>query len=255
MGRVTDYDAVAAGYDVRYRHYDHEQIQSALDVFLGGGAVDAILEAGCGTGYWLRAMAGRARTIAGVDRSHEMITRAKGSGAALVRARAEALPWRDGRFDRVVCINALHHFSDAGQFFAEARRLLTPGGGVFTVGLDPHAERDRWWVYDYFPETQTIDRERYLAVRTIRAEIVKAGFSWSESCEVRAFEHDMSAERAFERGLISRSFCSQLAVLSEAEFDAGVASIRNAMAEASANGGELRLASELHLFATTGWLT
>src|SRR5581483_8458534 len=152
--RATDYDSVAAGYDVRYRTYDYKEIRTALETFLGTAPLYRILEAGCGTGFWLRAIAGRANLIVCLDRSAGMIGRAKGGGAALVRGAAERLPFRDATVDRVVCINALHHFNDRDRFFEECRRVLTSSGGVFMVGLDPHGERDTWWIYDYFPETR-----------------------------------------------------------------------------------------------------
>lgn len=254
MGRATDYDSVAAAYDVRYRNYDYSEIKEALTAFLGDAPLDAVLEVGCGTGFWLETLAGKARQIVGVDRSEGMLARAKEKGSALVRARAEQLPCRDASFDRVVCINALHHFDDRHQFFSECRRILRPGGGVFNVGLDPHAARDFWWIYDYFPETLEIDRQRYAAVRTIRAELVGAGFSRSESWEAQTFEHVMTARETFERGLVTRGFSSQLAVLSDEEFEAGVTRIRDGQARAEADGGDLTLVSELHLFATVGWV-
>lgn len=254
MTRITNYDAVAEGYDVRYRNYDYAEIKEGLSAFLGDEVLSAILEVGCGTGYWLRALAGRAKTIAGVDASSEMLARARNSGAALARGRAESLPWKSGSFDRIVCINALHHFRDRDAFFTEARRVLVPGGGVIAIGLDPHAGRDNWWIYEYFPEAEAIDRDRYPAVRTIRAEMIRAGFDTAESYEVQTFEHTMPASRAFERGLVARSFSSQLAVLSDQEFDAGVARLRAAMDETARSGGELQLMSELHLWAVTGTL-
>src|SRR5262249_39753987 len=201
----------------------------------------------CGTGYWLEALEGRARLIAGIDASGGMLERAKRGRAALVQGRAEQMPYRDASFDRVLCINALHHFTDRQAVFADCRRILEPTGGVFNVGLDPHADRDTWWIYEYFPETREIDRERYPAVRTIRAELIGADFARCESWEVQTFEHAMTAARAFERGLVSRSFSSQLAVLSDDEFEAGVERIRE-------GGDELMLVSELHLYATIGWL-
>lgn len=252
--RHTDYDAIAAGYDLRYRTYDYHEIKQALAAFLGDQPLRRILEVGCGTGYWLTALAGRASTVVGIDRSEEMLTRARSSGACLVRAKAEELPFLDAAFDRIICVNALHHFAERDRFFAEARRLLGPGGGLFNVGLDPHAERDVWWVYDYFTETRGIDLERYPAVRTIRGELAKAGFSWAESYEVQVFEHVMPARRAFDRGLVARSFTSQLAVLSDQELEAGVSRLRVAMSAAEREGGELPLASELHFYATTGWI-
>jgi len=252
--RATDYDSVAAGYDVRYRTYDYKEIRTALETFLGTAPLDRILEAGCGTGFWLRAIAGRANLIVGLDRSAGMIGRAKGGGAALVRGAAERLPFRDATVDRVVCINALHHFNDRDRFFEECRRVLTSSGGVFMVGLDPHGERDTWWIYDYFPETRAIDLKRYPAVREIRSGLIGAGFSRCESSEVQVFEHTMPAQRAFDRGLVDRSFSSQLAVLSDEEFQAGVARIRDGMKACDESGGELQLVSELHLFEVTGWM-
>jgi SAM-dependent methyltransferase len=247
--RITNYDAVADGYDVRYRNYDYAEMKEGLSAFLGEAPLHAVLEVGCGTGYWLRTLAGRAPLIAGVDLSAEMIARARDSGAALVRARAEALPWRAAAFDRVVCINALHHFGDRDAFCTEALRVLKPGGSLLSIGLDPHAARDRWWIYDFFPETVAIDLERYPAVKTIRAEMVRAGFAWAESYEVQTFEHMMPARRAFERGLVARSFSSQLAVLTDHEFEAGVTRLKDAIDASERSGSELQLVSQLHLFA------
>jgi ubiquinone/menaquinone biosynthesis C-methylase UbiE len=253
--RQTDYDAIADGYDVRYRTYDYHEIKAGLDAFLGEPAPGRLLEVGCGTGYWLRTLAGRARLVAGVDRSKEMLARAAASGAsAIVRGDATRLPFGDGAFDRIICINALHHFPRRDWFFAEARRLLGTSGGVFNVGLDPHADRDHWWVYEYFPETRRIDLDRYPAVRTIRGDLAKAGFSWAESYEIQVFEHAMPARQAFARGLVARSFTSQLAVLTDEEFEAGVSRLREAMAAAERGDGELMLSSELHFYATTGWI-
>lgn len=252
--RRTDYDAVADGYDVRYRNYDYAEIKAGLAAFLGDAPLDAILEVGCGTGFWLRALAGRAAVVAGVDRSAAMLARARGSGAALIRGRAESLPWRDASFDRLVCINALHHFSDRDAFFAEARRVLRDNGALLTIGLDPHAGRDTWWIYQYFPETVAIDLERYPAVKTIRAEMARAGFAWAESYEIQTFEHVMPMSRAFERGLVARSFSSQLAVLSDEEFAAGVARLEAALAAGASEGFEPQLVSELHLYAVIGRL-
>jgi ubiquinone/menaquinone biosynthesis C-methylase UbiE len=258
--RVANYDSIAAGYDRRYGLHEYAGVRESLVSVLSSGApVASVLEVGCGTGHWLAvcsrgaSLLGERTILAGVEPSSEMIARARIAApqACLVRARAEALPWADATFDRVYCINALHHFTDREQFFAEARRILKPGGGLLTIGKDPHADRDAWWVYDYFPETLEIDRQRFARVRTLRGELTAAGFAWAESVECDRIEAAIPATAAITTGVVDRAYTSQLAVLSAEEFAAGVARIEEANAAA---GGELQLAADFRLYATTAWV-
>jgi ubiquinone/menaquinone biosynthesis C-methylase UbiE len=252
--RVADYDSIAGRYDRRYQIHEYAGVRATLMDFVGEST--EVVEVGCGTGHWLQELARSAggsgeRTIAGVEPSAEMIARARTAApdALLVRARAEALPWRDASFDRVYCVNALHHFSDRARFFAEARRILKPGGALLTIGKDPHTERDSWWVYDYFPETLAIDRDRFARVRMLRGELTLAGFSWSESFEADRIEAVQPATEAFASGIVDRAYTSQLTVLSDEEFDAGVARMKSAN---DAAGGELQLVTDFYLFGTIG---
>jgi SAM-dependent methyltransferase len=252
---AANYDSIAAGYDRRYALHEYAGVKETLLKFIAGGTTPAgaVLEVGCGTGHWLAELSKPARPrLCGVEPSREMIVRARGvvPAAGLARACAESLPWRDATFDRVYCINALHHFGSRAAFFAEARRVLKPGGGLLTVGKDPHVERDSWWVYDYFPPTRDIDRERFARVRTLRGELTLAGFEWSESFECDRIEAVMPASEALATGVVDRAYTSQLTVLPDDEFEAGVARVRAADAAA---GGQLQLVTDFYLFATIGW--
>ena len=191
--------------------------------------------------------------LAGVDPSGPMLAHARLAAPAawLVRARAEYLPWRDGTFDRIFCVNALHHFADRARFFEEARRLLRPGGGLLTIGKDPHVDQDSWWVYDYFTGTREIDKARYPRVRTLRGEMAHAGFAWADSHEADRIEALRTFADATKKGMIARSFTSQLTVLSDDEFNQGVERLRAADAAA---GGELQLVTDVKLYATVGWV-
>ena len=286
--RVTDYDAIAADYDARYGVYEYGGVRATLLAFLGDHAPLSILEVGCGTGHWLAEVGARltpspnanddARSscadddapspsietpsakasaerylLAGVDPSGPMLAQAQlaAPAARLVRARAEHLPWRDGTFDRIFCVNALHHFADRVRFFEESRRLLRPGGGLLTIGKDPHVDQDSWWVYDYFTETREIDKARYARVRTLRGEMAHAGFAWADSHEADRIEAVRTFNDATKKGMIARSFTSQLTVLSDDEFNQGLARLRAADAVA---GGELQLVSDFRLYATVGWV-
>jgi SAM-dependent methyltransferase len=254
-GRVTNYDAIAGRYDRRYSLYDYDGVREAILSFLGSAVLPAILEVGCGTGHWLKAMAERAHLVAGMDLSAQMLARARPAAprARLVRGRSEQAPWRDASFDRIVCVNALHHFNDRDQFFTEARRLLRAGGGLLTVGLDPHTTRDQWWVYDYFPETVGIDQARFAPVRIIRGELAKAGFAWAESSEADRIETQLRLREAFPEG-IERSFTSQLTVLTDEEFGRGVERLRAASEAAAKTGDDVWLTADLRLYATVGWV-
>jgi len=254
-GRITDYDSLAARYDVRYGRYSYSGVRDTVLSFLGDAT--AVLEVGCGTGHWLAAVdSSRPRRLAGIDPSAPMLERARRAAPAarLVRARGEALPWRDQIFERIFCVNALHHFSDRDRFFTEARRALRPGGGLLTIGKDPHREGDTWWVYDYFEETRAIDLGRYAPVKTLRAELTRAGFAWVESLEADHIETMVPAGEALAEGadgVVTPTFTSQLTVLSEEEFARGVARIREADAAA---GGTLQLVADFKLYATIGWV-
>ena len=273
-GRVTDYDSIADTFNARYGLYRYDGVRDTLVNFLGDTPL-ATLEVGCGTGYWLAALLDRLspspsdpgsldgsakasaerRWLAGVDPSAAMLMRARAAapGARLVRGRAEDLPWQDATFDRIFCVNALHHFTDRTRFFEEARRVLRPGGGLLTIGKDPHTERDTWWVYDYFEETRAIDLARFARVRTLRGELVLAGFDCADSLEADHIEAVYPAGDALAGGpggLLARSFTSQLTVLSDQEYERGLERIR--AADAAAAGG-LQLVSDFKLYATIGW--
>jgi ubiquinone/menaquinone biosynthesis C-methylase UbiE len=254
-GRVADYDSIADGYDRRYSLLRYDGVREALINFLTPPA-GAALEVGCGTGHWLHEIEGQASLVAGVEPSGQMIGHARQTapGARLARARAEQLPWRDASFDRIFCVNALHHFADRTAFFAEARRVLKPGGGVMTIGKDPHRAGDEWWVYDYFEGTRDIDLARFAPVRTLRAELTSAGFTWAESFEADRIESSRAAAEAFAAGIVDRAFTSQLTVLTDDEFSRGVERIRQADAERLAEGAELILIADFRLYATVGWL-
>lgn len=107
-------------------------IERALGVFAG----KRLLNVGCGTGgFNVAAERAGARTW-GIDASQEAVAicglrRALGAGGRYSAAAAEALPFRDGAFDLVVCLSTLEHVADVKASLTEMARVLGPGGGLF----------------------------------------------------------------------------------------------------------------------------
>src|ERR1041385_2906821 len=175
----VDYEQVAATYDRRYAVNDVAGIADCLAAFLG--TATSIAELGCGTGHWLPLAVAPAprRLVVGLDSAFAMLARARLNApeALCVRGSADRLPWRDHTFHRVFCVNALHHFPNRRDVYRESVRILQPGGAFLTIGLDPHTNVDRWWIYDYFPGALTADRQRYPRADLIRADLRAAGLS------------------------------------------------------------------------------
>ncbi len=256
MSRVTDYDSISAQYNRRYQGQTYPGTEYALSTFLGEKRNINILEVGCGTGHWLKMLKGRTGLLVGLDLSTNMLQRAREEApeTPLVRGRAEDLPYHFQSFDRVFCINAFHHFVDKPRFLSEARRILRPGGGLMSLSLDPHARLDRWWVYDYFHETLDLDKQRYPSATELQTAMTRAGF---HRCETSVAEHlamQMPASAAIERGLLDQSYTSQLTILSQQEYQAGLDRLKRAMDAEKINGTDLVLVADLRLYATVGWL-
>ncbi len=244
--RTVDYDAVAPAFDRRYERNRFDGVQAVLERFIDTpGGADAA-EVGCGTGHWLAVVQGRVHKAAGLDLSAEMLQRARTAApcAHVVRGRAEKLPWSANSFDRLFCINALHHFADADAFMIEARRVLRPGGAILTIGLDPHTRLDSWWIYDYFPAALEADRARYPPTGQIRERLQAAGFREAATEIAQHIPAAVPFPAAVERGMVDRRATSQLMVLSDAEYEEGLQRLRDE---------QPILHADLRLFATVAW--
>ncbi|HYD51703.1 MAG TPA: methyltransferase domain-containing protein [Gemmatimonadaceae bacterium] len=111
---------------------------------------ESVLDVGCGTGSLAleaRRRVGPGGMVAAVDAAPEMIARARRKAArtgltvAFEAARAESLPFADGRFDVVLGTLMVHHLSRPvrEQLAREIRRVLRPGGRVLLVDFEPSA--------------------------------------------------------------------------------------------------------------------
>jgi ubiquinone/menaquinone biosynthesis C-methylase UbiE len=120
---------------------------------------EAFLDAGCGDGRYLAALAAElpARR-AGVDISERIVETARRRVDADFRqGNLEALPFADGEFDLVLCSQAIEHVLDADAAVAELARVLRPNGTLIIS-----TDNARNYV------TRTINAPRTAAVRALR---------------------------------------------------------------------------------------
>jgi cyclopropane fatty-acyl-phospholipid synthase-like methyltransferase len=111
---------------------------SLVDGSADMGPKDSVLDAGCGFGtnavHAVRHHG--AREVTGLNLSRVQLASARrramdaglGDRLRFVEGSATAMPFHDGAFDKVVSIEAAFHFDSRREFFAEARRVLRPGG-------------------------------------------------------------------------------------------------------------------------------
>jgi ArsR family transcriptional regulator len=113
-----------------------------------------VADIGCGEGYLTLETARWARTVVGIDRSDEVLERAK---ALATRRHVENVEWKKGDLSRLplrddsvdvaMLSQALHHASDPERALAETARVLRPGGRLLILDLREH---DQTWVRNRF---------------------------------------------------------------------------------------------------------
>ena len=97
---------------------------------------DDLLDIACGWGEFLVTYAAHARRVAGVDLApakvglarERLADRIADGTAGVVVADAAGLPWPDGSFTAVTCMDAFPFFPDPRAVLAEMYRVLRPGG-------------------------------------------------------------------------------------------------------------------------------
>ena len=100
-------------------------------------AGERVLDLGSGSGMDVFAAAvqvGAAGSVTGVDITPEQLAKAerlrRGEHINFRRARIEELPFEDGSFDAVISNGVVNLAADKRRVFAEATRVLRPGGRV-----------------------------------------------------------------------------------------------------------------------------
>jgi ubiquinone/menaquinone biosynthesis C-methylase UbiE len=216
-----DFDELAEHYD-RLRPVDEnwwELFERLVDE--GDLLGRRVLDVGCGTGAFAAALARRGARVWGVDPSREMLARVRknaGATVGLKQGRAEALPFKDGWFERVV-FRLVLHLVDRPVALGEAARVLDRCGRVAIATFAPQ-HFESYWLNRFFPDILAIDVERFPTTVRLDDELRAAGFG---PARAKTFQQKgrLARKDALER--IRGRFISTLRLLDEEAYATGLA--------------------------------
>jgi ubiquinone/menaquinone biosynthesis C-methylase UbiE len=231
MKMKTDYNELSPNYDLRYKINPMHGISKALLNIISENKSKRILEVGCGTGHWLNELNLHCIDKFGIDSSNEMLKGAKkrNNKFNLILADANSLPFVNGKFDLIYCVNSIHHFGNKREFIQNSSRILNPNGILAVFGLDPRNKTDKWYIYDFFDSVFEKDLKRFPSFDMIELWMKETGLRNVEKNIVESIISDMTGGDVFNDTFLLKDQSSQLASLSDKEYSIGINRIKEAV--------------------------
>ena len=111
-------------------NYGRKKLAEVIFSALGDqGAERLVLDAGCGTGFFLGAFEARRFRAIGIDLAWNMLARAREDGKRpVIYGDVRALPFQAAAFDAVVSVEVVRYLHDAERAIEDYVRVLRPGG-------------------------------------------------------------------------------------------------------------------------------
>jgi len=141
LSKIPEYSTITEAPGLKATGEQLARIYQRYEFCRGFAFGADVFEAACGSGIGLGFLAQRARKVWGADidpinieaaRSiPDEVPQTSGTTAApvgLLRMNAQDIGFKDGRFDLVLLLEAVYYLPEPGRFFAEAYRVLRPGG-------------------------------------------------------------------------------------------------------------------------------
>jgi ubiquinone/menaquinone biosynthesis C-methylase UbiE len=168
---------------------------SALKEMLDLKRTDAVLDVGCGDGFWTSRLAPFSGHVTGLDPDGASLDNARllhaGPNLSYVRGVAESLPFPARSFDKVVSVSCVEHFADPQRGLAEMARVLKPGGrialSIDTLLPENSAEHFRLWHKRRYFVTQYFSQDSFTGM------LQNAGFRCDSSRIVHLFRSRVAA--------------------------------------------------------------
>ena len=219
------YDRLAASYDENWAAHSEAfngWMSGRILERVGLRADDRVVDLGCGTGIFSRALATRAREVACVDPSPKMLAQLPQTGGALVPIQAAAEDVASGKvrlpYDHVdvfLIKEALHHVRNREAVVAGLARLLAPGGRMLVVTLPTMIS------YPLFRRALEVFAERQPDPADIAGAVQAAGLAVEVTYETyrRQFARDRYV------AMVRNRHMSLLSEFDDAELENGITEI------------------------------
>ena len=154
-----------------------------------------LLDCGCGSGNYLKAVRPLVKTGTGLEFNEGMIAQAvgkfpPGSGVEVVQGSITDMPFGDGSFDAALATQVLHHlvrggsvgtgvvsFANVERAAVEVARCLRPGGVWVVSTQTPRQHVDGFWWSPVVPKAAAALATHFPPLGLLREILAAAGFS------------------------------------------------------------------------------
>ena len=243
---TTDYEI----YSKTSQSYDTTRNPIGLEIILESFATvthcslreQTILDAGCGTGNYMKALHNEIGSCYGIDINRDMLAQAKSkfgviSNVHLAQGSLLNLPFQDEFFDGVMCNQVIHHlgdpngteaFSNIKTMFSSTHRLLR-AQGVLVLNTCSHQQLvDGYWWAELIPQAVEKMSRRIPSIKQTIKLLKVVGFQIEEIIVPRR-EILQGPSYLDPRGPLQKSFRdgdSTWALISEGELHQALERIR-----------------------------
>ncbi len=182
------------------KNYDNTRVPVGTEILLGCFASSprplqgqTILDAGCGTGNYIRALNGKVGVLVGLEFNEGMLAQAREKFQNNPNIRLNLgslldLPYTADSFDGIMCNQVLHHlntgnagqenFSSVRRMLAEAYRVLRPQGAL-VVNTSSHQQLfDGFWWADLIPAAMDRIAKRFPSLELLASMLEESGFKF-----------------------------------------------------------------------------
>ena len=185
-------------YSETARTYDRTREPIGVEIIVGCLSKSSIplaqqhlLDAGCGTGNYSRAMIEHVARITAVDLNADMLAQAqsKFNGAdrdriGFHRSSITRLPFRAAVFDGIMINQVMHHIADEAEsgyprirgVLTEFARVLKPRGMIVINICSRQQINEGFWYCSLIPEETARMRERHIPLSVLQQLLHQCGF-------------------------------------------------------------------------------